>query len=204
MRKTGMMTSLIVLALVSSGVVVEAGPWFGACPAPETISTIDVNRYLGRWYNIQADWATPFQPVGTACITATYSLRDDGAVNVVNNGYYWPWSFTSGLTSIEGAALCFADEGKCRVEFFKEPSADSERNYLILDTDYDNYSIVYTCRNYAWGLIRWDYHWVLARTPTMTDDLYNQMYQIIADKVPSYVTWFWRTFPIQGDGLCTY
>ena len=90
-----------------------------------------------------------------------------------NFGYYWPWAFSSGLTSIEGKAMCFADEGKCRVEFFKEPAADATRNYLVIGTDYTNYSIVYNCRQYMWGLIRWDYLWILSRSPRMTSELYD-------------------------------
>ena len=125
-------------------------------------------------------------------------------IDVDNRGYYYPWSFTSPLTSIVGKALCFESEGKCRVEFFKDPSADSDRNYWVVGLDYSDYSIVYNCRSYMWGLIYWDYLWILAREPTMTTEKYNQMYELIADKIPSYATWFWRSFPIQGDTWCVY
>ena len=49
------------------------------------------------------------------------------------------------------------------------PSPSDEPNYIILETDYDNYSIFYRCDELFWGWASFDYLWILSRTPTMSD-----------------------------------
>ena len=70
---------LVVTTLMSKQVM--AGIWFGSCPSTDFTKTVDFNSYLGRWYEIQRDSATPFETFGS-CVTATYSARDDGDVGV--------------------------------------------------------------------------------------------------------------------------
>ena len=50
------------------------------------------------------------------------------------------------------------------VSFEGMPELDNDPNYFVLDTDYDNYSIVYSCGNFA-GLFTFDMLWILARKP---------------------------------------
>jgi apolipoprotein D and lipocalin family protein len=55
---------------------------------PEGVDVVDgfeMDRYLGTWYEI-ARLDHSFER-GMSDITATYSLRDDGGVAVVNRGY---------------------------------------------------------------------------------------------------------------------
>lgn len=47
-----------------------------------TVSNVDVNRYMGKWYEI-ARIEQSFQ-IGCGATTAEYSLRKDGKVNVLN------------------------------------------------------------------------------------------------------------------------
>ena len=51
----------------------------------EPMENFDVNRYLGRWHEI-ARLDHRFER-GLERITATYTLRPDGKVGVVNRGY---------------------------------------------------------------------------------------------------------------------
>ena len=199
MKLTGMVLASLMMLSESP---VNAGYGFGKCPSPAE-NSVDINRYLGRWYSITADWTIPFQGPWIGCVNANYALNDDGSVKVFNYAYVWPWSFTAGLTSIEGAAQCFPTEGKCNVAFFSDPSVDGKRNYQIIDTDYDNYSIVYNCDEYLGGLIYNNYFWILSRTPTMSSQEYDARYATISEAVPSYQQWFWRSFTVQGD-WCQY
>jgi len=51
---------------------------------PTTVTQLDVNRYLGHWYQIYgAPTNTIFQGYGT-CITADYGLLDNGYISVMN------------------------------------------------------------------------------------------------------------------------
>ena len=74
---------------------------------------------------------------------------------------------------LHGNAKCPAGlaPGSCFVTFFRQPFP-SESNYHIVDTDYDNYSIVYACDEDDM-----QYLWFLSREPTLSDDLYDQMMQ---------------------------
>ncbi|UCD66909.1 MAG: lipocalin family protein, partial [Deltaproteobacteria bacterium] len=48
----------------------------------ETVNFVDINRYIGEWYEI-ARYEHRFQE-GCVGSKATYSLRDDGKITVVN------------------------------------------------------------------------------------------------------------------------
>src|SRR5450759_2551964 len=50
-----------------------------------TVKTFDLNRYLGTWYEI-ARFSHSFEK-NLVGVTATYSLRDDGKIEVLNQGY---------------------------------------------------------------------------------------------------------------------
>lgn len=51
-----------------------------------TVKYVDINRYSGRWYEI-ARFPHSFEKdlVG---VTATYTLRKDGKIDVLNQGYF--------------------------------------------------------------------------------------------------------------------
>ncbi|KAF5822776.1 putative zeaxanthin epoxidase [Helianthus annuus] len=49
----------------------------------EVVKGIDLARYMGRWYEI-ASFPSRFQPKNGINKRATYTLRDDGTVNVLN------------------------------------------------------------------------------------------------------------------------
>jgi hypothetical protein len=46
-----------------------------------------------------------------------------------------------------------------------------EPNYHIIDSDYENYSIVYSCRNTWWGYRRTEDMWILAREQVIDETL---------------------------------
>lgn len=50
------------------------------------MNNFDAKRYLGTWYEI-ARFGPSFRARGLDKVTATYSLRDDGGINVINKGY---------------------------------------------------------------------------------------------------------------------
>ena len=54
--------------------------------APSVVSTVDLNRYQGVWYEIAR--LPNFFERKLKCISATYTLRDDGRITVLNKGNY--------------------------------------------------------------------------------------------------------------------
>ncbi len=155
---------------------VNAGIWFGSCPTTSNQQNIDVNQYLGRWYEFTRDSTFIFE-TGSSCTTATYSAGSGGNINVVNRCYYWPMTFTADWVTAKGQASCNAATGACNVGF---PNPASTPNYNILYTDYQNTAVVYSCASILWGAMYADQLWVLSRTPTMTDNNYKQVESVIA------------------------
>ena len=70
--------------MVISWVLLTAG-CTGLPPGVTPVSDFDVNRYLGKWYEI-ARLDHRFER-GLEKVTARYSLRQDGGLRVVNRGF---------------------------------------------------------------------------------------------------------------------
>ncbi|XP_063710024.1 apolipoprotein D-like [Culicoides brevitarsis] len=114
------------------------------CPSRPVLTNFDLKEYLGRWYEISR--YEQFFEVGCDCGFADYTLNEDGTVKVRNCCKRLPNTTLS--CSIGKAAVSYPDEkplpAKLSVAFRgKEPT---ESNYWILDTDYENFSIVYFCK----------------------------------------------------------
>ena len=165
------MKSIAVVASLLAANSVEASITFGKkCPKWNqdytTQPNLDVNRYQGRWYEIQRDRDTTFEWTST-CVTATYTIADaaNGVINVKNRGWYWYFFFS--YYFVEGQAKCYA-EGRCKVDFSKNKNLDATPNYHVLSTDYTKYSIVYGCEEVFWGLAAGEALWILGREKTMS------------------------------------
>ncbi len=128
----------------------------------QTVNFVDLNRYIGKWYEI-ARYPNSFQK---SCVgsMATYSLRDDGKINVVNECYNK--SFSGKLHSAKGKAWVVDKETNARlkVSFFWPFAGD----YWIIELGQDyEYAVI--------GHPRRKYLWILSRTPVMADDVYQSI-----------------------------
>jgi len=60
--------------------------------------------------------------------------------------------------------------------------------YWVISTDYENYSLVYSCTNILW-LFHFDYAWIMSRSPDMHPDTVEHLksmlrtYKIDTDKM---------------------
>lgn len=123
----------------------------------QTIKELDVERYMGTWYEL-ARFNHRFEK-GLVGVTATYSLRDNGKINVVNAGYK---NILNGKYSKAKAKARIpnpAEPGKLKVYFVPFFGAD----YYILDIDPD----------YQWVLVGSsspNYLWIMSRTPKLPDE----------------------------------
>src|SRR5919205_1829181 len=52
-------------------------------PEPEAVSSVDLSRYQGKWYEI-ARFPNRFEKSCAGDVTATYRLATDGGINVLN------------------------------------------------------------------------------------------------------------------------
>lgn len=152
---------LVLLAALAGGAVLTAG----AQPLA-TVDAVDVNRYLGRWYEV-ARYQHPFERTLVGA-TAEYSLRPDGRIQVLNSGFK---RTLDGRYSEVKAVAWVPDPavpGALKVKFFNLFAAD----YLIFGLDQENYS---------WALVgsnSRDFLWFLSRTPTVSSELLEKMKSI--------------------------
>jgi apolipoprotein D and lipocalin family protein len=144
--------------------------FFGGCSTltgkwkdpPSVVEKVDIDRYAGTWYEI-ARYPHSFEK-GCVDVTATYTLRDDGKINVLNKCR--KDSFDGKEKSANATAWVAdpATNAKLKVRFFWPFSAA----YWIIDLDPD----------YQWALVSHPsrkYLWILSRTPKMDDDLYSEL-----------------------------
>ena len=53
-----------------------------------------------------------------------------------------------GRDGITGEAQCDKSQGDCSVSFFGSGIDLTNPNYQVIDTDYDNYTMVYSCESF--------------------------------------------------------
>jgi apolipoprotein D and lipocalin family protein len=130
--------------------------------APATVAAVDLQRYLGTWYEI-ARLPMRHEPEDYTDITATYSLREDGKIAVDNrarNGDGGPERSTGVAEPVEGSG-----NSKLEVSFLPEgmrwiPFTKGDYWILRLSEDYDVALVGSPDRRYLW---------LLSRTPSLDE-----------------------------------
>lgn len=147
--------TMALLASLSSGCFM-----FGGGEPLEVVEKVDIERYMGIWYEI-AKYPNSFE-AGCFAVTAEYTLRDDGSVTVHNV------CRSEDGQSIERTITGFATvadketNAKLTVYFFYPFGAP----YWIIDLDQEyRYAVV--------GDPTRSFLWILSRTPTLDEETYN-------------------------------
>lgn len=118
---------------------------------PQPAKTVDVQRYLGQWFEI-ARYEQSFQK-GCTSVSANYRLRSDGSIDVVNRCRRpdGKWDEARGRAKIVDRTT----NAKLKVSFFGPFYGD----YWVLDHADD----------YSWSIVgepSGRYLWILARSAT--------------------------------------
>ncbi len=147
---------LLLMALPAA--LLLAGCSTGLPPGVSPVQDFELQRYLGRWYEI-ARLDHSFER-GLERVTAEYSLRDDGGVRVINRGYD-PESGT--WKEAEGKAYFVRspDVGYLKVSFF----GPFYGAYVVFELDQEGYGYAFVSGPDT------SYLWLLARTPTVDEAL---------------------------------
>jgi apolipoprotein D and lipocalin family protein len=129
----------------------------GCVGAPEGLTPVggfEVERYLGRWYEI-ARLDHSFER-GLTDVTAEYARRPDGSISVTNRGFdpaKGRWHESQGVARFTGDASV----ASLKVSFFRPFWGGY--NVLALDRD-----------GYRWAMVAGpsrSYLWILSREPTL-------------------------------------
>jgi apolipoprotein D and lipocalin family protein len=158
--------ALILLGLVGAGCATATTARLH-CPELRTVPHVDLGRYVGTWYEI-ANFPQSFQS-GCTATTATYGLRDDGQIDVVNRCRKGSPDGPEKVARGRARAVDRSSNAKLEVSFFRPFWGD----YWIIDlgADYE-YAVV--------GHPSRDYLWILSRTPTMKAEVYDAIVQRLA------------------------
>ncbi len=157
MRRKLTTTILGLLAFAGCGTTTTARLHL---PPLATVTSVDLNRYLGTWYEI-ASFPQRFQR-GCTGTSATYALRSDGQIDVVNRCRKDSLDGEEKVARGRARVVDQTTHAKLKVSFFRPFWGD----YWIVDlgASYD-YAVV--------GHPSRDYLWILSRTPTMNGATYD-------------------------------
>lgn len=137
----------------------------GCVGLPENVKPVEqfnADRYLGKWYEI-ARLDHSFER-GLSKVSASYSLREDGGIRVINRGYdaqKQQWKEAEGKAYfVEGA-----DRGYLKVSFF----GPFYGSYIVAELDH---------AHYQYSLVSGpdkSYLWILSRTPQMNQETQKRL-----------------------------
>ncbi|MHC4451439.1 MAG: lipocalin family protein [Planctomycetota bacterium] len=141
----------------------------GALPNAKSLAAVsefDLSRYLGTWYEI-AKYPVSFEK-GLVGVTATYSMRDDGKVRVENAGFKGSFDGKRKSATAKAWAPDPSRPAELKVSFFWPFSA----KYWVIALD----------SGYQWAVVGEPgrrYLWILSRSPTMSDALYERLVKTV-------------------------
>ena len=132
----------------------------GASP----VKGFDINRYLGTWYEI-ARLDHSFER-GLEQISTQYNLREDGGINVLNQGFN---PEKKRWNKAEGKAYFIGDSntGRLKVSFF----GPFYGAYNIIALDKEGYQYALVCGPDT------SYLWILSRQPQLDPSIINRLVQ---------------------------
>ena len=150
-------------------------------PLP-VVNHLEINKYLGTWYEIARK--PNFFETGLSCITANYSLKEDGNIQVTNKGHNGSkFKIASGTAKIPDPNV----PAKLKVSFFGPFYAD----YQVIELD----------SNYQFAMVGEpgrEYLWILSRTPQLP----NETIQMLIKKAESLG--YQTTDLIYPDNSCNF
>jgi apolipoprotein D and lipocalin family protein len=153
-------------ALAGIGIAAAAITFASRNEPLETVAHVELDKYLGKWYEIAA-FPQNFEK-GCTNATAEYSLRDDGLIAIKNS------CLVDGKPRIA--------EGKARVTD-KKTNARLEVQFTWLPNG--KYWIIALAPDYSYAVVghpNRKYLWILGRKPVMDNMTYNHLVLVAASK----------------------
>ena len=144
-------------------------------PPLKTIESIDITRYMGKWYEI-TKYPNRFQQKCISGTSAEYSLRQDGSVQVINRCKTAEGEMAEAI----GQALQVGGSTIPKLQVRFAPAWLSFLpmvwgSYWIIDLD-PNYSLAAVSEPTR------QYLWVLSRTPTVDSVSYQALLKRLETK----------------------
>lgn len=158
-------TLLTLFGATLAAPAAQAAPW----TTPLTpIEELDVDRYLGDWYQLAANPA-PFNLDCVLDTTANYQLINDENIRVENN-----------CTTISGDRRGVV--GNAKINGPAELSVSFGDQSVYPASDASNYLVAYIADDYSWALVGDPTRlsgFVLSRTPAVDDEGWQEIRSVV-------------------------
>ena len=147
-----------------------ASPQNKDLPPLTTVDQVDLNRYIGLWYEV-AKIPNSFQDQCAYGTTAEYKIDEDGAFSVINRCYD-----EDGEPDIADGVAKVVDKktnSKLEVSFV---------SFLGIRPFWGDYWIIGLDENYQWAVIGTPgrkYGWVFSRTPSLPNETMQKIFDIL-------------------------
>nr|XP_014092470.2 apolipoprotein D [Bactrocera oleae] len=163
-----------LLVLVSAEMVASQIVSAGLCPSNiQTVQDFDAEAYLGTWYEY-SKYPFIFE-AGGRCVQADYGALSDDSITVLNSQL----SIFNSRSSIDGVAK-IVGPGKLSVRFNGFASLAGYADYWVLGTDYENYAVVYSCKNLI--VAHMETAWILTRERDPSEDIITEAENILTSQ----------------------
>lgn len=129
---------------------------------PKTVSSVDLDRYAGRWYEI-ARFPNRFQKQCIGDVVVEYARREDGRIDVVNR------CRTAGGGTDEARGIARRASGDTSNAKLEVRFAPAFLSFLPVWGDYWIIALDADYRHAVIGDRKREYLWFLSREPAATD-----------------------------------
>ncbi|KAG5675122.1 hypothetical protein PVAND_005051 [Polypedilum vanderplanki] len=153
-------------------------PGFGSCPRVKVMDTFDVAQFAGTWY-YTASYPDKMM-LNSRCAVTTFTLAitaiDSNGSILINDYNLFRKFVTLGKEKKYLGSAKLITSGVLGVNYPASPKANLY--YNILDTDYYNYAVIFSCDNY-YGVVNGQNLWVLARRKFLEPQYVQKTLEVI-------------------------
>lgn len=138
-----------------------------------TVESVDLLKYQGVWHEI-AKIPNRFQNKCDKNVTASYKLREDGNISVINRCV----EFDGSINEIEGVARIVDTDSNAKLEV-------SFVRLLWKNLFWGDYWIIALSDDYSWAIVgepSRKYGWILARDKQLEKPILKKIYLILEEK----------------------
>jgi len=141
--------------------------------SPQTVKSVDLKKYAGTWYEI-AKIPNRFQSDCDRNTTATYKIREDGKIAVLNKCIEKDGS----VNDAEGVAVVADKKSNAKLEV-------SFVSILGINLFWGDYWIIGLDDNYKYAVVghpERKYGWILCREPKMPEEDLKKVYALLKEQ----------------------
>lgn len=165
--------SVAISLAVAAVIALIGGASAGQAEPVRAVPRVDLNRYAGEWYEV-ARLPNRFQNRCVGDVRASYALRDDGRIDVVNR-----CRTTDGAIDAHGVARVVDEQTFARLKVRFAPSWLS-----FLPMVWGDYWVIGLADDYSWAVVGSpdrEYLWILSRTPVLDPVAFDRAVGIARD-----------------------